>query len=805
MDVMITINGKRHYVPSQTTVFEACSEAEVYIPHFCYHPKLSIAANCRMCLVEIAKAPKPVPACATIVTDGMEIYTSSPAARAAQQGVMEFLLINHPLDCPICDQGGECQLQDLAVGYGSSCTRYGETKRVVVEKQLGPLITTVMTRCIHCTRCVRFGQEIAGEMELGMSGRGEHSEIMPFLETTVDSELSGNMIDICPVGALNSKPFRFSARTWELKRFEGVAHHDSWGSMLTIQTKDDLIKRVLPREYEEINECWISDRDRFAYTGIDVPSRSTVPQIVPPGSSKLKQVEWIEALEYSANIIEQTVAEHGADQVGLFLAPNLVSEEGLIAAELMRKLGSSNIDCRLRQQDFRLDNKRSGLPWLGSSIEELEDYGHLLLVGSNPAHELPLLPVRLRRYIKENRNKVSAIGARSLHKQLTLTHEIVCKPSSIIDELTLLCKAALSDGKLPNWINWKSKDAEPTEQHKQLIKDLKNADNPGILIGEQVVYSADYSIYYRLIALLGKLLEANYGLLSTSCNKVGLNLVGAVPNHGFLLVDVDKPGLNVDEMLSKKLKAYILIGCEPLDFACPQLATEAFKEAKVVCIGSYVDTAKEYADVFLPTAVFAERRGAIVTLEGHAVTMNAAVNPPGESRPTWKILRVLANMLGLEGFDYENLDEIREQLIQAGDYALKLSNEIALSDDDKVIEPKTLHKTEGFERVLETAHYAIDQIVRRAQPLQDTVIAKRSNMVLLNPDDLEQLNVIEGDEVLVSTGDTEIRVEVGVDNSLAKGCVRAPLSSEVFAKLDNHINLEIKKAPAIEHEEQKAA
>nr|HPR05218.1 NADH-quinone oxidoreductase subunit NuoG [Denitromonas sp.] len=357
----IEIDGKQLQVADGSTVMDAANQVGAYIPHFCYHKKLSIAANCRMCLVQVEKAPKPLPACATPVTNGMKVWTKSEAAVKAQKGVMEFLLINHPLDCPICDQGGECQLQDLAVGYGESKSRYQEEKRVVFNKNLGPLVSTDMTRCIHCTRCVRFTQEIAGLMELGQAFRGEHSEIMPFVEKTVDSELSGNIIDLCPVGALTSKPFRFAARTWELARRKSVSPHDSLGSNLIVQVKHDVVKRVLPLENEAINECWLSDRDRFSYEGLNCASRLTKPMIRQGDS--WQETDWQTALEFAATRLKAVVAAAGGEEFGALLAPNATVEELYLAQKLVRGLGSDNVDFRLRQADFSADAVSQGAPW----------------------------------------------------------------------------------------------------------------------------------------------------------------------------------------------------------------------------------------------------------------------------------------------------------------------------------------------------------------------------------------------------------------------------------------------------------
>src|SRR5438045_4057812 len=359
----LEIDGKPVQVKNGATVMDAANTLGIYIPYFCYHKKLSIAANCRMCLVQVEKAPKALPACATPATEGMKVWTHSDPAIAAQKSVMEFLLINHPLDCPICDQGGECQLQDLAVGYGASNSRYQEPKRVVFNKNLGPLISTDMTRCIHCTRCVRFGQEIAGIMELGMIGRGEHAEIIAFVGKTVDSELSGNVIDLCPVGALTSKPFRYRARTWELARRKSISPHDSLGSNLVVQVKGERVLRVLPFENEAINECWLSDRDRFSYEGLNPPDRLRSPMLKQDGS--WKETDWQTALTYVTHGLRDIVREQGADAIAALVSPHSTLEEMALAARLVRGLGSDNIDFRTRQTDFRADGKRRGVPWLG--------------------------------------------------------------------------------------------------------------------------------------------------------------------------------------------------------------------------------------------------------------------------------------------------------------------------------------------------------------------------------------------------------------------------------------------------------
>ena len=801
MNIVVYINGKKRYVQDRITVFEACRDAGEYIPHFCYHPKLSIAANCRMCLVQIEKAPKPVPACATYVTDGMRIHTNSEQAHNAQRGVMEFLLVNHPLDCPICDQGGECQLQDLAVGYGKSCSRYGESKRVVVEKQLGPLISTVMTRCIHCTRCVRFGEEIGGRQELGMPGRGEHSEIMPFLETTVDSEISGNMIDICPVGALNSKPFRFTARTWEMDRSDGVAPHDGWGSMITIQAIDDAIKRVLPREHEEINECWISDRDRFAYTGIDVPERLRVPLVRDSGSLKPRQVEWPEALETATAKLRGVIDKHGSEQVGVLVGPTSYSEECMLAADLIRGLGSSNVDNRLRQRDFSLDTNLQGVPWLGCSIEEIGALDNILIIGANPARELPLLPVRIRRAQKQGRNKVATIGSCSLGDQFAVSDEILAAPSAWLAELAKLLAAAGSKADIPDWI-WEL--GEHGDRHAKLIDKLSKG-RTAVFLGAEVRMHPSFGALYLLANHLAQALGGIYGVLVDGPNTIGGSLAGAIPARGFMREEVKPGGLNARQMIENKLKAYVTINCEPLDFGDPQAADAAFADATTIHIGGYFDQARAYADVLLPAALFAERTGAMVNLEGNAATTIAAVAPAAEARPIWKILRVLGKELGLASFDFSTLEQVRERLIGAGDFSELMLNGIndAYSPEPPAeARPKEKAKV-VLERCLDKAHFSTDQILRRAAPLQATRIAALDRVAKLHPLELGKLRLEEGQLIELAANGAKVTCEVRADANLAQGTIRCPVGVAEFAPLGGALVIEA--APAAQQVAKEAA
>ncbi len=434
----VVIDGIETEVRNGATVMEAANGLGIYIPHFCYHKQLSIAANCRMCLVQVEKAPKPLPACATPVADGMKVMTRSDYARTAQDGVMEFLLINHPLDCPICDQGGECQLQDLAVGYGKSASRFTEEKRVVLNKNLGPLISTDMTRCIHCTRCVRYGQELAGVMELGMIGRGEHAEIISFVGKTVDSELSGNMIDLCPVGALTSKPFRYTARTWELSRRKSVSPHDSLGSNLVVQVKQNRVMRVLPLENDELNQCWLSDRDRFSYEGLNSEERLTKPMIKEDGH--WREVDWQVALEHVARGLSETRFKYDPNEIGALASPHSTLEEMALLAKLVRAMGGDNVDHRLRQSDFSADGKRAGAPWLGMKLAELGQLDRVLLVGSFLRKDHPLLASRLRQMAKL-KTKLNVLHCADDELLMPVANKLITRPGDLVAALAQVVKA----------------------------------------------------------------------------------------------------------------------------------------------------------------------------------------------------------------------------------------------------------------------------------------------------------------------------------------------------------------------------
>jgi NADH-quinone oxidoreductase subunit G len=583
----IEIDGRATQVPHGSTVMDAANKLGIYIPHFCYHKKLSIAANCRMCLVQVEKAPKPLPACATPVTEGMKAWTHSDQAIKAQQAVMEFLLINHPLDCPICDQGGECQLQDLAVGYGGSSSRYQEKKRVVFHKYMGPLISAEeMTRCIHCTRCVRFGLEVAGVMELGMSGRGEHAEIETFVGRTVDSELSGNMIDLCPVGALTSKPFRFAARAWELARRKSVSPHDGLGSNLVVQVKNDRVMRVLPLENEAVNECWLSDKDRFSYEALNTAERLTSPMLKQGG--EWKSVDWPTALEYVANGLADTVDKHGSGAVGALLSPHSTLEEMALAARLMRGLGSDSVDFRLRQTDFRDDALRSGAPWLGMPIEEVGKLDRALVVGSFLRKDHPLLAHRLRQAAQKGA-QISSLHSVDDDWLIKVAHRAIVMPSLLPTMLAqIVVAAAQGAGKSPPAA---LQGIEPVAAADVIAASLLAGQRRAILLGNYAMQHPDASQIIALAQVLADITGATLGVCTEAANTVGGYLAGALPREG---------GHNAQAMLggngNDPLHAYVVLHAEPeFDCANPVAARAALEKADLVVVMSAFRTAMRYA------------------------------------------------------------------------------------------------------------------------------------------------------------------------------------------------------------------
>jgi len=696
--VEIQLDGQKVEVAEGCMVMHAAEKAGTYIPHFCYHKKLSIAANCRMCLVEVEKAPKPLPACATPVTNGMIVRTKSDKAIKAQQSVMEFLLINHPLDCPICDQGGECQLQDLAVGYGGSASRYAEEKRVVFHKDVGPLISMEeMSRCIHCTRCVRFGQEVAGAMELGMIHRGEHSEITTVMGDTVDSELSGNMIDICPVGALTSKPFRYSARTWELSRRKSVSPHDSTGANLIVQVKNNQVMRVLPLENEAVNECWIADRDRFSYESLNSEERLTQPMLKQGG--QWKSVDWQTALEYVANGLKQIKADHGATAIGALVSPHSTLEEMQLVSSLVRGLGSDNIDYRLRNADFT-PAPLGAVRWLGMPIADLSLLQRVLVVGSNLRKEHPLFAQRIRQAARRGAS-VHAVGSES-QWAISLATSVSATHDHWLATLGGIAAAIAADKGL-----MAPTSAQVDDATKAIAASLSGGERKAILLGNGVAHHADASQLLAVANWIGEQTGATVGFLTEAGNTVGAQYVGAFPLQG---------GLDAAAMLRGGVKAAILLDVElGLDTA---ISGQALANADMVISLSPFRANLDVADVLLPIAPFTETSGSFVNAEGRIQSFHAVVKPRGDARPAWKVIRVIANLLGLSGFDFESSQDVLKQA-RGGIAAdathvasARLSNATAVAADKPA-------STQAAEPVVASI-YQLDGMVRRAVSLQLT-------------------------------------------------------------------------------------
>ena len=701
--VEIELDGKKVEVAPGSMVMHAAEKAGTYIPHFCYHKKLSIAANCRMCLVDVEKAPKPLPACATPVTQGMIVRTKSEKAIKAQQSVMEFLLINHPLDCPICDQGGECQLQDLAVGYGGTGSRYEEEKRVVPHKDVGPLISMEeMSRCIHCTRCVRFGQEIAGVMELGMVNRGEHSEITTVAGDTVDSELSGNMIDLCPVGALTSKPFRYSARTWELSRRKSVSPHDSTGANLIVQVKNHKVMRVVPFENEAVNECWIADRDRFSYEALNGEDRLTQPMIKQGG--EWKAVDWQTALEYVANGLKQIKDQHGAQSIGALVSPHSTLEELFLTGQLLRGIGSDNIDWRLRHAQF---NAAEGVRWLGTSIAALSDLQAALVVGSNLRKDHPLFAQRIRQATKKG-CQVFALNAKVYDWAMPVTASVVAAQDwaqALADVAAAVAQAKGLQAPVAGQVNVEA-DA--------IAQALIAGERKAILLGNAAAHHAHAAELLALANWIGEQTGATVGYLTEAANTVGAQWVKAQPQAN---------GLHAAQMIAGGLKATILLNNEPaLDSAAGQQALQGLNKSEMVVTLNPFKTNLDISDVLLPIAPFTETSGSFVNAEGRVQSFHAVVKPLGETRPAWKVLRVLANLLGVQGVDYESSQDVLRTAIGAD--TTQVPAQVLSNATKTVIQVPAGPVAEPVVASI----YQLDSIVRRAPSLQLTADARQAQV-----------------------------------------------------------------------------
>jgi NADH-quinone oxidoreductase subunit G len=779
----VEIDGKPVEVDHGTTIIDAADQLGIPIPRFCYHKKLSVAANCRMCLVQVEKFAKPLPACATPVADGMKIFTRSKAAVEAQKSVMEFLLINHPLDCPICDQGGECDLQDIAVAYGAPASRYTEEKRVVLNKNIGPLVSTDMTRCIQCTRCVRFLKEVGGMMELGLINRGEHAEITAYVDKSVDSELSGNIIDLCPVGALTSKPFRYSARSWELTRRPSIAPHDGLGSQIEVHVKDGKVMRVLPREKESINECWLSDRDRFSYEGLNSADRLKVPMIKHNG--EWQETDWKTALEFAAGQLKDITNEHGGEALGVLVSPNSTMEEGYLSKKIAEGLGSQNIDYRIRQTDFRLDGKRLGTPWMGCNIPDLEEMDRILIIGSNLRNEHPLLTHRIRKAVA-NGAELCIISPLDNDPLMKIAHKVIVRPNDMVNVLAQVLKAMSGLQKLslrlPTSLNKLLEDIRVRDNTQAIAESLVGmgklydliSPKTGIFVGNIALNDPRFTEMFSLAEAIAGISGAILGLIPAGANNTGQHLMGVMPGP---------QGMHARAMLEIPRKAYLLVNLEPeLDCHNGAAARHAMQQAEcVVALTMYKSEALEDADVLLPIAPFTETSGTLMSMEGRVQSFTAVTKPMGECRPGWKVLRVLGNTLGLTGFDYDSSEAVKNAIF-GGE---KPSNVVwrSLNNNLKeLVEIEVKIKSDGLQRIGEVPQYQADPIVRRSPPLQKTKYNIKP-MARMHAHQAEALGLAAGDSVLVRQGEGSVVLPVRIDNHVAMGCVRVHAASPITASL----------------------
>lgn len=798
--VTITIDGQEVQARKGAMLIEVTDAQNIKVPRFCYHKKLAIAANCRMCLVEVEKAPKPLPACATPVMDGMVVHTQSKYAKDAQKSVMEFLLINHPLDCPICDQGGECELQDVAMGYGGDVSQYSEAKRVVLDKNIGPLIATELTRCIHCTRCVRFGREIAGIRELGMTGRGENALIATFVDECVNSEMSGNSVDVCPVGALTAKPSRYAARAWEMVQHKTIAPHDCIGSNLNVHTLRGEVVRVVPCENEAINEVWISDRDRFSYEGIGTEDRLTSPMIKYDGQWKV--ASWDEALQLVADKFKaaadlkiqqaESASEKTADteedkngetanvEIAALVSANSTLEEQYLTQKLMRTLGSGNIDHRLRQSDFTDQDVAPVMPWLGQNIEQLEKVDAALLIASNVRKEQPIANLRLRKAVVNNNAQVSFVNTRDYDFNYPVANNIAVAQQNLVAELAGVAGAAyqLSGGSVPANVA----NAVVKASHKVIAQQLKDAESATVILGNVAQMHPQYSVLRALAAAIANETNSTLGYLTDGCNAAGAWLAGAVPHRGAGgCTENIVTGKHVNDIAKEKLAACLLLNVEPdTDAANARELLAALQTADfVVSVSAYKSASlKAVADVLLPAAGFTETSGTYVNAEGFWQSFNGVVEPRGGARPAWKILRVLGNLTGVDGFDYISSEDVKNEV-------RSLCESIELSNVITDVAPFEINPASNeLHRSADVPMYAADALVRRARSLQKTIDAQ-ALCVRLNTAEAERLGVSAATMVTLTQGGTRSALKLVIDDTIPDASAWIPMAVEGVDSLDD--------------------
>ncbi|MBF0264990.1 MAG: NADH-quinone oxidoreductase subunit G [Gammaproteobacteria bacterium] len=716
MNVNIEINGKELQAENGKMLIEVTDELGITVPRFCYHKNLSVSANCRMCLVEVEKAPKPMPACATPVTEGMKVFTHSPKALAAQKAVMEFLLINHPLDCPVCDQGGECDLQDFSIGYGEGKSQYVEAKRVIKDKDYGPLVATEMTRCIHCTRCVRFGQEIAGIREIGATGRGENMEIGTYIEKSIDSELSGNIIDICPVGALTSKPFRFHARAWEMQKHNGVAVHDCTGSNVEFHTLRGEIQRIIARENQDINDSWISDRDRYSYLGLNNEDRIFKPMIKKSGN--WETVDWEEALNFTAEVIKNGVGTIGPDSLATLVSPNATLEEFYLAQKVTRGLGSHNIDHRLQQVDFRAQESDPLYPGLKMSVKQISEQNAILLIGSNIRKEQPIIAHQVRQATIINNAKISLVNTQHYEMNFNVSAEFA-DDANILNNLLALAKVLVQKDKIDvdKAFSKLISSAKVTDNHEQTIAELKTDEDSLVIVGNTAQTMSNYSQIKIIASFIATNTNSQLAILTHGGNSASAYIAGAVPHRG-PCNQVEENGLTAQEMFNKDLTTYIIQNIEiekDLIGGDSEEVINHLTKANTILISSFVtDKMKEYATIILPAAIYTESSGTYINVSGTHQSMNAITEAKADSKPVWKIWRVLGNLLNINNMDYMSSEEVKDEVLDIlGDKDMQSSINWMDFELDQV-------SNRAEYKVKPLGIYAVDSIVRRADALQRT-------------------------------------------------------------------------------------
>lgn len=757
----IEIDGKTFEVENGKMIIEVADDAGIYIPRFCYHKKLSVAANCRMCLVEVENGRKTVPACATPITNGMKVFTKSEQALHSQKVVMEFLLINHPLDCPICDQGGECELQDVSMGFGEGQSDYTEAKRSVEDDDLGTLISTEMTRCIHCTRCVRFGEEVAGVRELGATGRGENMQIGTFVQHSMTSEVSGNIIDLCPVGALTSKPYRFTARAWEMTQHDGVAPHDCLGSNIYLHTRNGSLMRVVPKENESINETWLSDRDRFSYLGLKNESRASKPQIKRNG--QWETVDWETALKFTAEGMSRVIKQNGPEQVAAFASSSSTLEELYLLQKLMRELGVQNIDHRLQQTDFKDQETQTTTPVSSLPYAEIEHQNSIILIGCNLDREVPLAGLRVRKAFR-NGAKIYAINPVDFEYRFELAGKSIVSPLEMPMQLARLALALSKNVKtLPEEVQKLLIGLEVDKVTQEAANTLRE-DSGCIITGALCENHPEASLIRTLVSVIEKLSGAKTLRLTNGSNTAGACMAGMLPHRTVAGKSVSESGSDVQTALNAKLKGYFLMAAEPgFDFANPYGARQSMLAAEfVVMLSAYKhESMLDYADVILPIAPFAETSGTYINVDNKWQTVKGALSPHAEARPAWKVLRVLGNLLHCHNFEYTSTEDILSEI--------KSIAAMTMEHEYTPYYPESLPLiNQTLVRVGEWPLYRNDAIVRNSKELQ-LCAASETACIRIHPATADRLKLEE--IATVSQGDIEITLPLKRDERIAADVV----------------------------------